>query len=159
MNTTNANTTNANTTNTTNTINIQVGAIRHPEFGELFEGAEICLCLSDKAMSDCNQKDLQSLKFALPILVEGVETFVEKMLAREDAQRAERKAAVEKENAALMKEWEAQLAEYEEAKAAFEKRHAAWEQKRSQTPEEEIFTESEPVFYRERPHRPHLSIY
>ena len=139
-----------------NSVKIEIGAIKHPEFGEIWSGMVLDLNLSDKAMADMNSSDFQKLKFALPIVAERVTAFVKEMLDREDARRSERKKAIEAENAALLSDWEARVAEYEAAAAEFKKCHDAWELKKAQAPEGEDFYEVEPTFYRERPNRPHL---
>lgn len=149
---------NDNSTNT-NSIKIQISGVRHPEFGEIWGGAAIELELTDKALQDCNANQIQQMKFMVPIIAERVTEFVRTMLDREDARRAERKKMIEAENDELLDDWEARVAEYEDAKARFEKSRDDWERRKAQTPEGADFLEPEPKFYRERPARPHLSVY
>lgn len=140
-----------------NNISIQISGIKHPEFGEVWGGANIELNLSDKALADCNSSDVQKLKFVLPIIAERTTAFVKAMLDREDARRAERKKEIAAENKAMLEDWELRVAEFEEAKREFEKKHKAWERRKEQAKGDEFF-ESEPMFYKERPHRPNLHI-
>ena len=143
--------------NNMNSVKVEIGGIKHPEFGEIWSGMVIDLNLSDKAMADMNSSDLQKLKIALPLLLENFKSFAEQMIAREDARRAERKTEIERENEELITDWEDRCAEYDAQKAAFEKKHANWEAKKEQAAEND-FSDPEPKFYRERPCRPHLNI-
>lgn len=140
-----------------NSVKIEIGGIRHPEFGEIWSGMVLDLNLSDKAMADMNNSDLQKMKFAIPIIAERATAFVKAMLDREDARRAERKKEIEAENKAMLDDWKLRVAEFEEAKREFEKKHKAWERRKEQANGGEFF-EGEPVFYKERPHRPNLHI-
>lgn len=140
-----------------NSVKIEIGGIKHPEFGEIWSGMVIDLNLSDKAMADTNSSNFQKLKFAVPVIAERATAFVKAMLDREDARRAERKKEIAAENKAMLEDWKLRVAEFEEAKREFEKKHAAWARRKEQAKDGEIF-ESEPVFYKERPHRPNLHI-
>ena len=141
-----------------NSVKVEIGGIKHPEFGEIWSGMVLDLNLSDKAMADMNSSDFQKLKFALPIIADHATAFVKTMLDREDARRAERKKEIEAENKALIADWEVRVKEFETAKEQFEKEHRAWERKKEQSKDGEFF-ESEPTFYKERPARPHCHIF
>ena len=140
-----------------NTVKVEIGGIKHPEFGEIWSGMVLDLNLSDKAMADMNSSDFQKLKFILPIVAERAMAFVKAMLDREDARRAERKKEIEAENKAMLEDWEKRVADYEEEKREFEKAHKAWERRKEQCDKGEFF-ETEPTFYKDRPCRPNLHI-
>lgn len=155
-----------NNTSASNEINVTIGAVKLPDGMIAWEGLNIHLQLTDRACSDLNASDLQTIKFALPLIAEKVETWVKTRLQIEDQRRAERKKAIEVENAERLKDFEAhlqiyekQMKAYEDRKAAFEKKHEAWEKKVAQMDPKDAHYESEPKFYASepvRPQRPHL---
>ena len=156
--------------NSTNNINVEIAGIRIPEVGEIWGGAKINLNLTDKGLDISTAAQLQQLKTALAALPGVVKQLMDRCEAnhirclaaeeaheaarikREEERETARLARQKAENDEILADWQTRVNLWEEEKAAFERAHAEWEKK------EDRNSFDEPTFYKERPHRPHLSV-